>query len=190
MPDALVSTQYYFYACMHAKSLHLSPILWDSVDCSLPGSSVHGILQAKMLEWVAMPSSRGSFWLRDQTHVSKSTALAGGFFATSATWDYTDRKSTLHLDQRSHKWTLLARRESDVKKKRKYSAMCHDWASLVAQMVKNLLAMQEICVWSMGLKYSLEKGMVAHTCILAWKIPWTGEPGRLQSMGSQRVGHN
>ena len=168
MPDALVSTQYYFYACMHAKSLHLSPILWDSVDCSLPGSSVHGILQAKMLEWVAMPSSRGSFWLRDQTHISKSTALAGGFFATSATWDYTDRKSTLHLDQRSHKWTLLARRESDVKKKRKYSAMCHDWASLVAQMVKNLPPIWEACVWSLG-----HGGLYSLCCVWLFATPWT-----------------
>ena len=45
--------------CMCAKSLQLYPILWDSVDCRLPGSSIHGILQAKILEWVAMPFSRG-----------------------------------------------------------------------------------------------------------------------------------
>ena len=46
--------------CMHAKSLKLCPTLCDPMDCSLPGSSVHGILQARTLEWVAMPSSRGS----------------------------------------------------------------------------------------------------------------------------------
>ena len=44
--------------------------LWDPMDWSLPGTSVHGILQTRILEWVAMPSSRGSSWLRDQTHVS------------------------------------------------------------------------------------------------------------------------
>ena len=55
--------------------------------CSLPGSSVHGILQARILEWVAMPSSRGSSWPRDQTGTSlMSPALAGRFFTTSTTW--------------------------------------------------------------------------------------------------------
>ena len=56
--------------------------------------------------------------------------------------------------------------------------------SLVAQMVKNLPAMQEIWVQSLGWKDPLEKGMVTHSSILAWKIPWTEESGRLQSMGS------
>ena len=46
--------------CLHAKSLQSCPILCDTMDCSLPGSSVHGILQTRILEWVAMPSSRGS----------------------------------------------------------------------------------------------------------------------------------
>ena len=53
-----------------AKSLQSCPTLWDSMDCSPPGSSVHGILQASILEWVAMPSSRGSSRPRDQTQVS------------------------------------------------------------------------------------------------------------------------
>ena len=58
-------------------------------------------------------------------------------------------------------------------------------ASLVAQMVKNLLAMQEIWVPSLGQEDPLEKGMANHSSLLAWRIPWTEEPGRLQSMGSQ-----
>ena len=57
-------------ACMHAKSLELRPTLCDPVDYSLPGFSVHGILQARILEWVARPSSMGSSQLRDQTHIS------------------------------------------------------------------------------------------------------------------------
>ena len=61
--------------------------------------------------------------------------------------------------------------------------------SLVAQMVKNLPAMWETQVWSLGWEVSLEKGLVIHLSILAWKIPWTEEPGRLQPMGSQRVRH-
>ena len=55
----------------------LCPTVWDPMDHSLPGSSVHGILQARILEWVAMPSSRGSSQPRDQTQVS---LIAGKFF--------------------------------------------------------------------------------------------------------------
>ena len=61
---------------------------------------------------------------------------------------------------------------------------------LVAQMVKNLPAMQETRVLSLGWEDSLEKGMAIHSSILAWRIPWREEPGGPQSMGSQRVGHN
>ena len=63
-------------------------------------------------------------------------------------------------------------------------------ASLVAQTVKCLSAMQETRVQSLGWEDPLEKEMAAHSSILAWKIPWTAEPGRLPSVGSQRVGHN
>ena len=63
-------------------------------------------------------------------------------------------------------------------------------ASLVDQMVKYLLAMQESWVRSLGWEDPLEEGMTTHSSILAWEIPWIQEPGRLQSMGSQRVGHN
>ena len=71
---------------MHVQSLHSCPILFNSVDCSLPGSVFHGILQASILEWVAIPSSRGSSQPRDPIGL-KSPALAGGFFTTSATWE-------------------------------------------------------------------------------------------------------
>ena len=59
-----------YLGCMHAKSLQLCPNLYDPRDCSLPGSSVHGILQAGILKWVAVPSSRGSSWPRDRTLIS------------------------------------------------------------------------------------------------------------------------
>ena len=55
-------------------------VLWGPLDCSLPGSSVHGILQARMLEWVAMSSSRGSSWPRNPAHISHVSCTAGGFF--------------------------------------------------------------------------------------------------------------
>ena len=61
---------------------------------------------------------------------------------------------------------------------------------LVAPMVKNLPAMQGTQVQSVDWEDSLEKGMATQSSILAWRIPWTEEPGRLQSMGSQRVRHN
>ena len=64
------------------------------------------------------------------------------------------------------------------------------WASLLAQIIKNPPAMQETWVRSLGWEDLLEKGTATHSTILAWRIPWTEEAGGLQSMGSQRVGHD
>ena len=64
------------------------------------------------------------------------------------------------------------------------------WAPLVAQMVKNLPTMQKTKVQSEGWEDPLEKRMAIHSSILAWRIPWTEKPGRLQFMGSQRVRHD
>ena len=69
---------------LHAALLQSCPILFNSMDYSLPGSSVHGILQARILEWVAMPLSRGSFRPRNWTHL---LLLAGMFFISSTTWE-------------------------------------------------------------------------------------------------------
>ena len=60
----------------------------------------------------------------------------------------------------------------------------------MAQTVKNLPAVQEMWVQSLGQEDPLEKGIATHSSTLAWRIPWTEEPGRLQSMGLQRVGHD
>ena len=60
----------------------------------------------------------------------------------------------------------------------------------VAQTVKNLPTRQEARVRSLDCEDPLEEGMATHTSILAWRIPWTKEPGGLQSLGSQRVGHD
>ena len=62
--------------------------------------------------------------------------------------------------------------------------------SLVAQTVKNLPEMQETLVRPLCWEDPLEKGMATHSSVLTWKIPWTEEPGRLQSVGSQGIGHN
>ena len=63
-------------------------------------------------------------------------------------------------------------------------------ASLVVQLVKNLPALRETCVQSLGWEDPLEGGMATHSGILAWRISWAEEPGGLQSIGLQRVGHD
>ena len=64
------------------------------------------------------------------------------------------------------------------------------WASLVAQTVKNLPKMQETLIRSPGWEDSMEKGMATHSSIIAWRIPWTEVPSRLQYLGSQRIRHS
>ena len=69
--------------------------------------------------------------------------------------------------------------------------MCDEiWAYLASQKVKNLPAMQETRILPLDQEVPLEKGMATHSSILAWRTPWTEEPGGLQSMGLQRVSHN
>ena len=109
--------------------------LCDPMDCSLSGSSVHGILQARILEWAAIPFSRGSSQSRDRTQVSR---IAGGCF------------------------TIWATREDQY------------------------ILLQYIHI----LSSKSEKAMAPYSSTLAWKIPWTEEPGRLQSMRSLRFGHD
>ena len=78
-PETITTLLIDYVLCLVTQScLTLS----EPMDCSLPGSSVHGILQARMLEWVAIPSSRGSSQPRDQTQVS---GIEGGFFTVGVT---------------------------------------------------------------------------------------------------------
>ena len=70
------------------------------------------------------------------------------------------------------------------------NVLYYPWSSLVAQTVKRLPTMRETLVQSLGQEDLLEKEMAIHSYILAWRIPWTEEPGGLQSMGSQSVGHD
>ena len=76
-------------------------------------------------------------------------------------------------------WRLWGRTESDMTEA--------TWRQQQGSAVKNSLAMQEIWVQSLGWEDPLEKGMAAHSRILAWRIPWTEEPRGLQSLGLQRV---
>ena len=74
-------------ACVCAKSPQSCLTFCDPMDCSPPGSSVHGILQAKILEWVAMSPSMGSSRTRDRPMSVMSPELASGFFTTGTTWE-------------------------------------------------------------------------------------------------------
>ena len=122
------------------------PTPCDPMDCSLPGSSVHGIFQARELEWVAISFSKGSSQPRDQTHVS---CIASRRF--------------YHLS---------------------HQGSCGKETHLPMQEMK------ETQVGSLGWGDPLKKGTATHASILAWRIPWTEEPSRLQSIGLRRAGHD
>ena len=83
----------------YARSLQSCPTLCDPMDCSPPGSSVHGVLQARTLEWIAMPSSRGSSQLRYQTCIS---CIAGKFFADESSGKPRERQCATLIKQ--HSW--------------------------------------------------------------------------------------
>ena len=76
-----------FSMCVHAKLLQLCLNLCNPMECNPPDSSVHVILQARILEWMAMPFSRGSFPLRDQTQVSYVSWIGRQFLYSGATWE-------------------------------------------------------------------------------------------------------
>ena len=142
---------------MLATQSHPTPC--DPVNCSPPGSSVHGILQARILE---------------------SFPIYMDFPGSSA-----NKESACNLGDSG----LIPGSERSPGKWMGYPLQ-YSWASLVVQMVKNLPAMLETWVWSQGWEDPLEKEMATHSSILAWRIPCTEEPGRLQFMGSQSVGHD
>ena len=84
--------------CVHAQLLQSCANLYDPKDCSLPDSSVHGIFLGRILEWVAMPSSRGSSLPRDQTCISCVSCITSGFFTTEPLRKcWTLREQNLHL---------------------------------------------------------------------------------------------
>ena len=94
---------------------------------------------------------------------------------------------TIVINQKNKQTTTTKKPSSQTKN---WVRLNKHWASLVIQLGKNLPAMRETWVWSLGWEDLLEKEMATHSSILAWRIPQMEEPGRLQSMGSQRVGHD
>ena len=179
---------------MKSEVAQSCPTLCSPVDCSLPGSSIHGIFQARVLEWGAISFSRGSSWPGDWTWVTHC------------------RQTFYHLShQRSQKsikessilrWNYLyvefGQALLEIKREIKYtfSVMQRLRPPWVAQPVKSLPAIQEIWVRSLSWEDPLEKGMATNSSILAWKNPMDRGacPHRNSPMtefiGSQRVGHD
>ena len=166
------------------------------MDYSPPGSSVHGILQARILEWVAMPFSKGSSWPRSWTHVFFVYCIGRRVLYHWATrevlqeiWKWDRNVSVLSPTREYRTDCVKGHRGIDFKKD------IEDWDFPGGTVNKNppvnaIHPCQEMQVQSLGWKDLLEKGMAIHSSILAWRIPWTEEPGRLQSMRSQRVRRN
>ena len=136
---------------MNSKS---SLTLCYPMDCSPPGSSVHGFFQTRILEWVAVSYSRGSSQLRDQIHVSY---VFWGFPDSSV-----GKESACKAGDPSLISGLGRSPGEGIVHPLQYS-----WASLVAQQVRNPPAMRETWVRSLGWEDPLEKGKVTHSSILA-----------------------
>ena len=141
------------FCSVKVKVTQSCPALCDPMDCSLPGSSVHGILQARILEPVALPSSRGPSWPRNQTPISCSSYSAGRFFTAEPPGN----------PFKLYTWGLNTTICLEIIK----SWLWQYWAYLVAQLVKNMPAMWETWVRSLGWEDPLEKGMATHSSILA-----------------------
>ena len=160
-------------------------ILCDPMYYRPPGSSDNGILQTRILEWVAIFFSRGSSWSKDQTQVSCTASRLFTIRATRKdpgliTFNFKFFLATLSgISQWKLHCELIMHQLTNIYWfwKAYFSAL---WASLVAQMVKNLPAMQETWVRSLGQEDLVEQGMATHSSILAWRVPWTEEPGGLQ----------
>ena len=154
------------------------PTLCDPTDCSLPGSSIHGIFQARVLEWVAISYSRGSSWPRDRTQVSH---IAGRRFTVWAT-----REVTLSL-------LLYKPLEKLNGNPLQYSCLENPmdgraWWAAVHGVTKSWTRLSDFTFTFHF--HALEKEMATHSSVLAWRIPGMGEPGGLPSMGSHRVGQD
>ena len=183
-------------------------------ELCLPGSSVHGILQARILELVAISDSRGSSWPKGLTRISCVSCIGQHVLYHWATWEtlfliisvlsvlslicgqiiQMFLRVLIHTDHLSFRTSTIC---LPLIYRSTFFTACYQNLVLLSNTlfksspgdsaVKNLPSMQEMQIWSLGQKDLLEEGMATHSSILAWRIPWTEEPGRLQSTGSQRV---
>ena len=191
---------------------HLCATLCNPVDCSLPGSSVHGIFQPRVLEWVAISFSRAIFLIQgsnpDLSHCRQMLYRLSHQGSNSKKYSLFIWNSNL-TQYPLVSWILgfpgsSAGKESVcnagdptlIPGSGRYPGegidypLQYSWAFLVAQTIKKPPAIQETWIWSLGWEDPLEKGMATQSSILAWRISRTEEPGRQQSMGSQRVRHD
>ena len=135
-----------------------------------------------MAQLVKNPPAMQETWVRSlgwEDPLEKGKATHSSILAWRILW-------TVYMDLYSP-WGC---KESDMTEGLSLSKILVAVEILVAQMVKHLLTMQETWVWSLGWEDPLEKEMATYSSTLAWKIPWMEEPGRLQSMGSQKVAHD
>ena len=138
---------HFLLQCMKVKSesevAQSCPTLSDPMDCSLPGSSIHGIFQARVLEWL----KPFIYCFPDSSTGEVSACNAG------------EPSSIAELGRSTGEGIGYP--------------LQYSWASLVAQLVMNLPAVQETWVRSLGWEDPLEKGKATHSNIMAWRIPWT-----------------
>ena len=147
------------------------------MDCSLPGSSVHRIFQARVLEWGAIAFAVENIMLL--SHVSRVRLLA-----TPWTAAYQAPPSTGF--SRQEYWSGVPSPSPRVPLAVYFRY--YELFSAQASKVPNLILFYLEIGWDWG--DGSEKAMAPHSSTLAWKTPWMEEPGRLQSMGSGRVGHD
>ena len=173
-----------------AKSLQSCPTLCNPIDGSPPGSPVPGILQARTLEWAAISFSNAWKWKVKVKLLSRVRLLATPWtavyqaplsmgFSRQKYWSGVSLPSPCYLLKHCKNWKVL------------YSCYLLGFPGGASDKDSTCQCRkQERRVSSLGQEDPLEEGMATYSSILAWRIPWTEEPGGLQSIGLQRVGHH
>ena len=128
---------------MRAKLLQSNQTLCDPMDCSPPGSFVYGIIQARTLEWVALPSSRGSSKPGDRTLPPHVPWLAGRFFITSATWEAPKKKWKVKV--KVTQWCLTFCDSMDCIVHGILQATILEWAALPQRTLLHAGATPQVC---------------------------------------------
>ena len=151
--------------------------------------AAHSSTLAWKIPWTEEPGRLQSMWSRRVGH-NWATSLS------CIDWRRKWQPTPVFLPGESQGWSSLigcclwGPTESDTTEAMQQQQHSMFWASLVAQLAKNPSAMWETWVQSLVWEDPLEEGMAVHPSILAWRIPWTEEPGGLQSMGLQRIRHD
>ena len=188
------------HVCRRSQSFNHVRLFCDPIDYrGLPGSTVHGTSQARILGWVSIFFSRGSSWPRGQTHFCIS-CIGRWILYHWSIWDAFIKVRKLLFRGKNWKpverhWlTTSPKTKRPPRKNQELKLLSHRtalwlkerqdiyWGFPCDSAVKNLLPVQGTGVWPLGQKDPLEKEMATHSSILAWKIPWTEEPGGLHTV--------